>query len=60
MYPKKATFLSIIPKSKNVVKKDVFYSYEVTEKEGTNKPKTVVKKLTGASTPEGTIKYTYY
>ena len=46
-------------KSKNVVKKDVFYSYEVTEKEGTNKPKTVVKKLTGAS-PEGTIKYTYY
>ena len=47
-------------KSKNIVKKDAYYNYEVTEKEGTNKPKTVVKKLTGASTPEGTIKYTYY
>lgn len=35
------------------------YVYEVTEKQGTNKPKTVLKKYAGGGT-FATIKYTYY
>ena len=53
------TDLFVNYKSKNVLKKDKNYNYQVTEKQGTDKPKTVVKTLIGGNT-EGTIKYTYY
>ena len=48
-----------VKSSKNLLTSGGMFVYEVTEKQGTNKPKTVLKKYAGGGT-FATIKYTYY
>ena len=49
---------AFVKSSKNLLTSDGMFVYEVTEKQGTNKPKTVLKKYAGGGN-YATIKYTY-
>ena len=48
-----------VESSKNLLSSNGTYEFIVTEKQGTNKPKTVVKKFGGSIAPYATIRYSY-
>ena len=48
-----------VESSKNLLSSNGTHEFIVTEKQGTNKPKTVVKKFGGSIAPYATIRYSY-